>query len=239
VANVQRFGHPVSIARAVMEHTPHMLLVGAEADAFAAEHGFEPEELLTPESKSQYERWRKENPERRAGGPMRNIEESSMGLRGRDAAHLHRARNDMHDTIGVLAIDSHGVLAGCCTTSGMPFKVPGRVGDSPIIGHGLYVDPDHGAATATGHGELVMGVCGSFLAVEAMRRGASPLDAAIEVLDRVIKSFNLDPEDQLGVITLNKQGQWSGASLHNGFSIAVKSGSRDELVDSPRVMLAD
>src|SRR5688572_25662132 len=87
VANIQRFGHPVSIARAVMEQTPHMLLAGAEADAFAAEHGFDPEELLTPESRARYEKWRTENPQRRAGGPMRNIEESSMGLRGRDAAH--------------------------------------------------------------------------------------------------------------------------------------------------------
>jgi isoaspartyl peptidase/L-asparaginase-like protein (Ntn-hydrolase superfamily) len=170
---------------------------------------------------------------------MRNIEESSMGLRGRDAAHLHAARNEMHDTIGVLSIDAHRVLAGCCTTSGMPFKVPGRVGDSPIIGHGLYVDPDFGAATATGHGELVMGICGSFLAVEAMRRGACPLEAAVEVLDRVMKSYDLTPEDQLGVITLNNRGEWSGASLRNGFSIAVKSATRDELVDSPQVMLKD
>jgi isoaspartyl peptidase/L-asparaginase-like protein (Ntn-hydrolase superfamily) len=215
------------------------LLVGAEADEFAASHGFEPEELLTADSRARYEKWRKDNPQRRAGGPMRNIEESSMGLNGRDAAHLHTARNEMHDTIGVLGIDSHGVLAGCCTTSGMPFKVPGRVGDSPIIGHGLYVDPDHGAATATGHGELVMGICGSFLAVEAMRRGAGPLDAAIEVLDRVMKSYDLDPEDQLGVITLNSRGEWSGASLRTGFSIAVKNAARDELVDSPRIMLKD
>jgi N4-(beta-N-acetylglucosaminyl)-L-asparaginase len=152
---------------------------------------------------------------------------------------LQAARNEMHDTIGVLSIDGDGVLAGCCTTSGMPFKVPGRVGDSPIIGHGLYVDPEHGAATATGHGELVMGICGSFLAVEAMRRGASPLDAAIEVLQRVMKTYDLTPEDQLGVITLNKNGEWSGASLRTGFSIAVKSATRDELVDSQRVMLKD
>lgn len=227
-----------------MEKTPHVLLAGAEADEFAIEQGFEPEELLTAASKAAWEKWRRENPEGRGSGPIRNIEEMNMGLSGRDlgargAAHLQRARNEAHDTIGVLSIDASGVLAGCCTTSGMPFKVPGRVGDSPIIGHGLYVDPDHGAATATGHGELVMGICGSFLAVEAMRRGATPLEAAVEVLDRVRKAYNLDAEDQLGVITLNARGEWSGASLRDGFSIAVKSATRDELVDSPRVMLKD
>ena len=127
-------------------------------------------------------------------------------------------------------------MAGACSTSGLAFKLPGRVGDSPIIGHGLYVDPRAGAAVTTGHGELMMGVCASFLAVEALRRGASPLDAAIEVLARVRDSYDLEREDQVGIIVLSKTGQWSCASLSNGFRTAVRTPARDELVDAERVL---
>jgi isoaspartyl peptidase/L-asparaginase-like protein (Ntn-hydrolase superfamily) len=142
-----------------------------------------------------------------------------------------------HDTIGVLGIDAKGVLAGCCTTSGMAYKMPGRVGDSPIIGHALYVDPMVGAVVCTGYGELVMGVCGSFLAVETLRAGESPADAAMEVMKRTIASYELGPQDQVGIIVLGRDGAWSGASLRPGFSIAVRSQDRNELIDSPRVML--
>ena len=126
--------------------------------------------------------------------------------------------NQYHDTVGVLAIDASGKLAGACSTSGLPFKVPGRVGDSPIIGHGLYVDPKRGGAVATGMGELVMGVCGSFLAVELMGRGASPADAAREVLQRILDSYNFDEEDQVAIIALHPSGQWSSAVAAAGLS---------------------
>ena len=102
-------------------------------------------------------------------------------------------------------MDATGQLSGACSTSGSAFKVPGRVGDSSVIGHGLYVDPRAGAAVATGLGELVMGVCGTFLAVEAMRRGATPLDAAVEVLDRIIQSYTLREEHQVAIITLDRR----------------------------------
>src|SRR5206468_886329 len=125
-----------------------------------------------------------------ASPPKRNIEE--LGLTTADRAKKREAN---HDTIGVLAIDAAGTLAGGCTTSGLRFKLPGRVGDSPIIGHGLYVDPAAGAAVATGHGELVMGVCGSFLAVELMRQGKSPCAAAMEVILRIADSYDLGPQD--------------------------------------------
>jgi N4-(beta-N-acetylglucosaminyl)-L-asparaginase len=136
-----------------------------------------------------------------------------------------------HDTIGVLGIDASGALAGCCTTSGRPWKLPGRVGDSPIIGHGLYVHPEHGAAVCTGHGELVMGVCGAFSAVEAMRNGATPREAARLVMDRLRESYPLVESDQVGIITLNPSGAWSAAALRAGFRVAVRCRGRDEMVN--------
>jgi isoaspartyl peptidase/L-asparaginase-like protein (Ntn-hydrolase superfamily) len=238
VANLSRFGNPVSVARRVMERTRHVLLAGAEADDFARAQGFVEKDLLTPQSRDAWLKWKEQHPHGAEFGPVRNIEE--LGLSGADAGDPKgRAHNVIHDTIGVLAIDRAGVLAGCCTTSGLAFKLPGRVGDSPIIGHGLYVDPKYGAAVATGHGELVMGVCGSFLAVEAMRRGAEPLDAAMEVLQRMTESYQMGPEDQVGLIVLNPRGEWSGASLRRGFGIAVRSDAQEELADSRRVVFGE
>ena len=137
----------------------------------------------------------------------------------------------------MLAIDAAGELAGACSTSGSAFKVPGRVGDSPVIGHGLYVDSRVGAAVATGLGELIMGVCGTFLAVEAMRRGATPLEAAVEVLERIIQTYTLREEHQVAIITLDRGGRWSSAALRGGYRTAVRTRTRDELVEPERVML--
>ncbi len=225
VANIRKFANPISIARKVMEITPHAMLAGAEADAFAAANGFVPRELLTENARAAWEMWKKKSashPQR----PIRNIEEMGFGS--------HDLPSDSHDTIGVLALDQSGTLAGACTTSGLAFKLPGRVGDSPIIGHGLYVDPHVGAAVATGHGELVMGICGAFLAVETLRRGGSPLEAAYEVIERMKSSYDLLDSDQIGLIVLRKDGAWDCASLHGGFQAAVRSADRDELV-APRV----
>src|SRR4051794_32556834 len=224
VAAVRRFAHPISIARRVMENTPHVLLAGEGAEKFAKEQGFVESELLTDDARRAWEEWKKAKPAASsAATPIGNIEEGMPS----------------HDTIGVLAIDSHGTVAGACTTSGLRFKLPGRVGDSPIIGHGLYVDPNIGAAVATGHGELVMGVCGSFLAVELLRRGASPLEAAVEVLKRIASSFPLSGEDQVGVIVLKPDGAWSAAALRDGFRVAVRDRDRDELVNPEQVLLSD
>jgi isoaspartyl peptidase/L-asparaginase-like protein (Ntn-hydrolase superfamily) len=236
VAAIRQFAHPVTIARRVMENTRHILLAGSGAEVFALEQGFEPTTLVTPEARGAWEKWRASSgvlsAKPQAAGPTRNVEE--LGLKRSDTG---RDTDQTHDTIGALAIDSSGTLAGACSTSGLRFKLPGRVGDSPIVGHALYVDPDVGAAVGTGHGELLMGVCGGFLAAEAMRRGASPLDAAIEVLTRVSRAFELTTEDQVGIIVLHRSGQWSGASLRPGFRVAVRTGERDELVEPERVLL--
>src|SRR5436190_6133893 len=244
VASVRRFVHPISIARRVMERTPHALLAGEGADVFAQDQGFEPAELLSDAARGAWEKWRRE--QRDTASPVRNIEELGLGASDRAAAGgtradaMQKSRGEgSHDTIGVLALDAGGTLAGGCTTSGLAFKLPGRVGDSPIIGHGLYVDPAAGAAVATGHGELVMGVCGSFLAVELLRRGAAPLEAAMEVLRRIASSYPLGGEDQVGVIVLKPNGAWSAAALRDGFRVAVRDRERDELVNPERVLLSD
>jgi N4-(beta-N-acetylglucosaminyl)-L-asparaginase len=145
--------------------------------------------------------------------------------------------NRYHDTVGVLAIDSQGILSGACSTSGLPFKPPGRVGDSPIIGHGLYVDPRRGAAVATGDGELIMGVCGSFLAVELMGRGASPADAAREVIQRIAQSYDLVAEDQAVIIAMDPSGKWSAAALRSGYRTSLRTPTRDEMVEPQSTLL--
>jgi len=215
VACVRHFEHPISIARAVMEKSPHVLLAGDGAERFADALGFPRTNLLTDEMRREYEQWRATNP---AAQPaiQPNIEEE---------------QNRSHDTIGVLAIDANGTLAGGCTTSGLAYKLPGRVGDSPIIGHALYVEPGIGAAVTTGHGELVMSVCGAFLAVEKLRSGATPFEAGMEVLKRIQQTQALAEQDQVGIIVVKPDGTWDAASLRRGFKVAVKDPARDELID--------
>jgi L-asparaginase/N4-(beta-N-acetylglucosaminyl)-L-asparaginase len=226
VCFVRRFVHAVTIARLVMERTPHVLLAGDGAERLAREHGLQPADLLTDAGRQAYEKWRSTSQAAAVKLLVSpNIEESRP------------APEESHDTIGVLALDARGVLAGACSTSGLAFKLPGRVGDSPIIGHGLYVDPTHGAAVATGHGELIMGVCGAFLAVEEMRRGASPAAAAAAVVRRVAENYRLAENDQVGIITLSPDGRWSSAAVRPGFRIAVKTSARDELLDAGQVLL--
>ena len=243
VCAVRHHNYPASIARRVMERTNHLLLAGQGADDFAAAQGFEAVELLTDEARRVWEMW-KSDPNRltderyRGWLPPRNVEE----LRGVSDDRQRLAdetlpHNRHHDTIGVLAIDAHRVMAGACTTSGMAFKMPGRVGDSPIIGHGLYVDPKAGAAVATGTGELVMRTCTSFLAVEWMRCGKSPAQAAVAAIDRIVESCDIVPDHQVGLITLNPDGDWSSAALRPGFRVAVRSGDRDELIPAEQVRL--
>ena len=239
VCFVRRLMHPVSIARMVMEHTPHVMLAGDGAERLARARGMLPADLLTEASRTAYEKWLAGQ-----GGAAGTAAAPAAGAQPR--ANIEEVRpsaddlphNRRHDTVGVLALDSSGVLAGACSTSGLPFKLPGRVGDSPIIGHGLYVDPRHGAAVATGHGELIMGVCGTFLAVEEMRRGASPAGAAAAVIRRIIESYRLQENHQAGVIALAPDGCWSSAALRPGFKVAVKTADRDELLDAGQVLPA-
>lgn len=252
VAAVRRHPHPISIARRVMELTPHALVVGPDADDFADHQLLPPALLLSESSRAAWESWAKDNVSRGKhpfAATMANIEElgygstppsqtrpASAGRSNPPAIPIHEAN---HDTIGVLGLGADGLLAGGCTTSGLAFKLPGRVGDSPIVGHGLYVDPKHGAATATGHGELVMSVCGAFLAVEQLRAGRSPIDAAKAVLQRIAEHHALTPHDQIGLIVLTPSGDWACASLRPGFRVAVRSKDRDDLVPPMWTMFAD
>lgn len=200
VAGLEEILHPVTVARMVMEKTPHIMLVGQGAQDFALAQGMEKTNLLTEQSRLDWEKWKAETPDYR---PKINVEN--------------------HDTIGLLALDQHGNLSGACTTSGAAFKYHGRVGDSPIIGAGLYVDNEVGAATATGWGEAVIRACGTFLVVELMRQGHHPNDACRLAVERVI-SKNPDWRTiQVGFIALDKQGRTGAYCIQSGFDYAVKS----------------
>ena len=267
---VRRFMHPVSIARKIMERTPHVMLAGDGADAFADTQGFMPADLLSADAQDAWHKWMKDqapvNQTRDRGlaqpgksprpidvpgsggrlffhpgppGPSGPSSESEGDQRQRSPSMHDENRWRHHDTIGVLAIDSRGTLAGACSTSGTPFKLPGRIGDSPIIGHGLYVDPDAGAATATGAGELIMGVCGSFLAVESMRRGEAPQDALRQTLQRIIDNYAVGPDHQVAMIALRPDGTFASAALRPGYRTSVRMRDRDEVIEPELTMLPD
>ena len=215
VAAIEHIAHPISVARRVMEKTPHVLLVGDGALQFAIEQGFPKEELLTPESKKAWQEWLKTAHYKAVvNGEVKSYEATpSKGMRG-------DAKN--HDTLGMLAIDAKGNLSGACTTSGMAWKLHGRVGDSPIIGAGLYVDNDIGGATSTGVGEEVIRNCGSFLVVEMMRAGHSPEDACRAAVERILKRRpELSKDTQVGFLAINKHGEVGAWAIQKGFSYAV------------------
>jgi isoaspartyl peptidase/L-asparaginase-like protein (Ntn-hydrolase superfamily) len=245
VCNVARHMHPVSIARKVMEKTSHVMLASDGADAFASQQGFLPADLLAAEAQDAWHKWQRDgmtiDQSRDKGSfsprPIDQPEVSGGKLFYHPGPADDESRWKHHDTIGVLAIDTRGVMAGACSTSGTPFKLPGRVGDSPIIGHGLYVDPDHGAAVATGTGELIMGVCGSFLAVEYLRRGAAPIEALKETLARIVKSYTLRPEHQVAFIALRPDGTFASAALRDGYRTSITSGRRSEVIEPDLVLI--
>lgn len=208
VAFLQDIENPISVARAVMEKTPHVMLVGAGARQFALENGFEAKNLLTEASKKDYEEWLKTSQYK----PVINIEN--------------------HDTIGLLTLDENGNLAGACTTSGAAYKMHGRVGDSPLIAAGLFVDNEVGAATATGLGEVVIRSAGCAMVVEAMRHGMSPQEACVSIVDRIAKKEKSVKDLQVGFIAINKSGEIGAYSLHGGFNYAIKTSGRDDLIDA-------
>lgn len=214
--------HPVSVARRVMERTPHVMLVGQGAQQFAIEQGFPREKLLTPAAENAWKAWRK-NAEY---APQINAERRSIP-----------GDSSNHDTLGILALDAQGRLAGACTTSGMAWKMQGRVGDSPIIGAGLYVDNEVGAATASGVGEEMIRNAASFLVVELMRQGRSPSDACREAIARVVRKR---PEAsrtlQVCFLAMNRDGDVGAYALHRGFVYAVCDTQRqDALHDAASV----
>lgn len=212
VAALEDIDHPISVARLVMEKTPHVMLVGDGAKQFALEMGFKKQKLLTAESEKAWKEWLKTA----KYNPVINVENQ-----------LYRpdklpGNQYNHDTIGMLALDAQGNLSGACTTSGMAFKLHGRVGDSPIIGAGLYVDNEIGAATSTGVGEEVIRNVGSFLVVELMRNGFTPYEACREAVNRIIKKKPEKAKNlQVGFLALNKKGEYGAYAIQKGFSYAV------------------
>lgn len=216
VAFLEQIKNPIKLARAVMEKTPHILLVGVGAQQFALEQGFTLEDnALSDHAQLAFDDWKKLSKYK----PKINIEKESNHA----PTTLPNGEKN-HDTIGMIAIDAHGNLSGACTTSGLGFKMRGRIGDSPIIGAGLYVDNAIGAATATGNGEEVIRTCGSFLVVEFMRQGFSPEKACRKAVER-IKTItpNKLSDIQIGFLAINKKGEFGGFALHKGFDFAVKS----------------
>ena len=208
--------HPISVARLVMEKTPHIFLAGEGALQFALANGFKKQNLLTPQSEKDWKEWLKSANYK----PGVNIEN-----------RLYNKENDPmpggpdnHDTIGMLAMDANGNMSGACTTSGLAYKMHGRVGDSPIIGAGLYVDNEVGAATASGVGEEVIRIVGSHLVVELMRQGRSPEAACKEAVERIVKRNPAKSKDiQVGFVALHKNGTYGGYSLQKGFTYSVQN----------------
>ncbi|RVU40229.1 twin-arginine translocation signal domain-containing protein [Rheinheimera riviphila] len=212
VAYLKRIKHPISVARKVMEQTSHVMLVGEGAQQFAKAQGFVEENLLTEQSKADWQQWLKSG----AAKPQINVEN--------------------HDTIGMLALDSHGNLAGACTTSGAAYKLPGRVGDSPIIGAGLYVDNEVGAATATGQGELMMKTVGCHLVVELMRQGLSPKDACRKAVERIAARLPDFAKYQVGFLALSKTGDSGAFCIQPGFNYAVQAQGSALLLDADNLL---
>jgi isoaspartyl peptidase/L-asparaginase-like protein (Ntn-hydrolase superfamily) len=209
VAFIQEFEHPISIARAVMERTPHVMLVGSGAEQWAAANGFKRRNVSIPEVRKAWKEWRK------------------------SAEYKPKANIENHDTIGMLALDAKGMLAGACTTSGMAFKVHGRVGDSPIIGAGLFVDGEVGAACATGVGELVIRTAGSHTVVELMRQGVEPGEACREAVQRIVRKHPDLSGMQVGFLALRRDGAFGAWSVHEGFNYALRTIEKENLVDAP------
>ena len=208
VGFLQNIKHPISVARKVMEETDHVMLAGKGALKFALSKGFKRENLLTEASRRGWLEWQKNNRIKDSWGP-----------------------NDDHDTITSLAQDNDGNLSGACTTSGLAYKLHGRVGDSPIIGAGMYVDNEVGAAGATGMGELVMKTCGSFLVVELMRQGYSAMEACNEAVDRIVRQEGGKTKLQVGYIALGKDGSIGYSSIQKGFQYALYKDGVNKLHD--------
>ena len=204
---MQNIKHPIAVAKKVMEDTPHVILAGVGAEEFAVSQGFKREDLLTEKSKKDWEYWKKTSKYK----PIINIEN--------------------HDTIGMLAIDKNGIISGGCTTSGLAYKMAGRVGDSAIVGSGLFVDNEIGAATATGLGEEVLKTVGSYLIVELMRQGKSPQEACEQAILRIIEKTPNFEDFQVGYIAVNKKGETGAYSIHEGFTTTTYQDEKNTIIN--------
>jgi isoaspartyl peptidase/L-asparaginase-like protein (Ntn-hydrolase superfamily) len=211
VGFLEGIDHPISVARAIMEKTQHVMLVGSGAKKFALEQGFGQIKTPIPPVKEEYKKWKKEN---------------------QDLFKKPEINHENHDTIGLLALDIHGNLSGACTTSGWAYKLHGRLGDSPIIGAGLFVDNEIGAACATGLGEAIIRIAGSHTVVELMRHGHSPMDACRLAVERIIAKHKDLTNLQCGFLAMDKNGNVGAYSVYNGFNYALKTNKEEKLVDA-------
>ncbi len=209
VAFLQDIEHPISVARKVMEDTPHVMIAGKGAYDFAISKGFEHKNLLTPEAKEEWLKWKESEEQKK---PEINSEN--------------------HDTIGMLAMDAAGNISGACTTSGWAYKLHGRVGDSPIIGAGLFIDNEVGGACATGLGEAVIRIAGSATVVELMRQGKPPKEACKEAVERIIRKHKDIKGLQVGFLAINKNGEVGGYSVYAGFNYAQKDNAIEAMQDA-------
>ncbi len=211
VAFLEGIDHPISVARKVMETTQHVMLVGKGAKDFAIENGFSKIKTPLPEVKAEWKKWLKEQ-EKIVKQPQINHEN--------------------HDTIGMLAMDKDGNICGGCTTSGWAYKLHGRVGDSPIIGAGLFIDNEVGGAVATGLGEAIIRIAGSHTVVELMRQGASAMEACKETVDRIIKKHKNLEGLQCGFLAIDKNGSVGAFSVYNGFNFAYTDEKQHKMIDA-------
>ncbi len=216
VAGLEGIRHPISAARRVMEKTRHVLLVGEGARMFALEEGLESVEL---NSREKYDQWQKQ----RAAQKSKPVEKQA----------------DNHDTIALLVLGANGNIAGGCSTSGLGGKLPGRVGDSPIIGSGLYVDNEVGAAGATGIGENVMRYCASFLIVEYMRQGMPPTEACQKVIQRIMRTEPKGAKLSINFVALDKHGRYGAAGTDGGFQYSVTTPASSRVLPNPGIGNSD
>jgi len=206
VVCVTNTSHVSALARKVMEETPHVMLAGSGAEEFAIKMNFADENLVTARAEKSWKEWLK-SPEYK---PLINIEN--------------------HDTIGLLALDKRGHMAGACSTSGLSYKMKGRVGDSPIIGSGLFIDNEVGGAAATGMGEEIMKTAGSFLIVELMRNGLSPQEACEEAINRIIRKNKNFKDFQVAYIAMDYQGNTGTYCIHSGFTMMRYQNSINQII---------
>ena len=228
VAGLEKIKHPISVARKVMETTPHVMLVGQGAQQFALQNGFKLESgELSDDAKKAYKQWLEKSQYK----PEINIEKKQGN--GPFAPMFFDDGTLNHDTMGLVAMDANGDMSGAVTTSGMAYKIHGRVGDSPIIGAGLFVDNEIGAATSSGLGEEVIRICGTHTVVEYMRNGFSPEQACKKACERIVKR---DPEKaktlQVGFLAMNKKGEYGAYAIQKGFVFSVKSDTENKIHDS-------
>jgi N4-(beta-N-acetylglucosaminyl)-L-asparaginase len=234
VAALRNIRHPSKVARVVMERTDHVLIVGEGALRFARAHGFKEENLLTDEAREAWLKWKENLSNRDDWLPPHDIQSKDLSM-ARPAPHRHTG------TINCNALDLNGGLSGCTTTSGLAFKIPGRVGDSPILGAGLWVDNDVGAAGSTGRGEANLLACTSVMVVEYMRQGKSPEEACLMACERIVRQTRMArlldtagrPDFDVRFYAINKRGQFGCAGIWNGGTFAVNTGER-----SSRLMTA-